>query len=834
MYETEINPAGLYTFPNNFSKIPKGALVEAINVVLDRDGIISSRRGFKAYSTSLGATVTHATTFTSFQDGIILHKAVTNKLARDVAGTFTEYTGTYSKPSSDNGSRIRFITANKNLYFATAAGVYKLDSLTGTPVSAGAPRGFGGTGATTGGSGFMTNSVNVAYRIAWGIKDANNNLILGVPSERIVVSNSSGGTRNVSLTFQVPDDITVNWFYQVYRSNESATLSDIPDDEMQQVYENNPTAGEITARSITITDSVPNDLKQATLYTSPSQQGFENANYKPPFANDIVTYKDQTFYANTRRNHTTNFTLISVNSPGVVVGNTVTFTASGGSPSFVLTAAAAENAATGAFKVTTTGTPAQNIEDTAKSLIRIMNSYASNTFLNGYYISGFDQLPGQMMIERDDTADTYVAITSNNGNAFTPILPATGTTIKTAADVKPNVIYISKLNQPEHVPLYRYLSVGTADAGIIRILALRDGVIVLKPDGIFRISGYTFENMRVSPLDTTTKILAPNSAVVLANQVFFFGDQGVVACSDSGVAIVSRAIEKTLLTLSSSIYANFAEATFAVGYESDRKYILFTVSATGDTIATKAFVYNTVTNSWTTWDRTQTAGFVNPTNNKFYLSEYNAAGAARVFIERKDFTRLDYADEEFAVNIVSVSNTAVVLTSTAVVVKGMTLKQGTAEAVVETIIDGTHIIVSRIANFAAGAASVYEPITNSIKMVPTYGSNPLLVKHFQEANLLFDDASFSEIDVNFVSDFTAVNQEVVLKAVGQGQWGQSNWGSLPWGGQLGGAQRIRTYIPTSISRANWIQISIEIAQAFSSFDFCGFSVLAENTSTRMR
>ena len=37
---------GLYTFQNQLSEIPEGALLEALNCIIDRNGIIQKRRGF--------------------------------------------------------------------------------------------------------------------------------------------------------------------------------------------------------------------------------------------------------------------------------------------------------------------------------------------------------------------------------------------------------------------------------------------------------------------------------------------------------------------------------------------------------------------------------------------------------------------------------------------------------------------------------------------------------------------------------------------------------------------------------------------------------------------
>ncbi|TXG85836.1 MAG: hypothetical protein E6R13_01610 [Spirochaetes bacterium] len=145
----------------------------------------------------------------------------------------------------------------------------------------------------------MADNTQVAYRVVWGRKDLNSNLILGAPSQRSVISNSSGGTRDVSLTITIPSTITASDFVQVYRSGQSATSSTEPNDEMYLVYEKNPTAGEITARSMTFTDSTPDSLVGVTLYTSASQEGLLQANEMPPLAKDVAFFKGCLFYANT-------------------------------------------------------------------------------------------------------------------------------------------------------------------------------------------------------------------------------------------------------------------------------------------------------------------------------------------------------------------------------------------------------------------------------------------------------------------------------------------------------------------------------------------------------
>lgn len=113
---------------------------------------------------------------------------------------------------------------------------------------------------------------------------------------------------NVELTIDIPQGITTSYFLQVYRSQTvTATGTDVLADlvpnseETQLVMEVYPTAAQIAAHQIIVTDITPDIFKGANLYTNESTGlGIAYANERPPFALDINRYKNVTFYANTK------------------------------------------------------------------------------------------------------------------------------------------------------------------------------------------------------------------------------------------------------------------------------------------------------------------------------------------------------------------------------------------------------------------------------------------------------------------------------------------------------------------------------------------------------
>ena len=837
MLQQDLDIKGVYTFPNRFSQTPQGALEIALNCVIDAPGAVESRRGNVRYGTYATDVPLQTLSMTEFRNTIVTHTS-SQKIFKDNGGSFTAFSGTYSVPNVlDPESRVRFINLNQNLYFTSGGGVFRLDSITGQPILAGAPAGLGGVGVTTGTSGWMANNVNVAYRILWLFIDANGNLIRGAPSDRIIVPNNSGGTRNTITTWTVPTDVSTGWTYQLYRGNVSTSLATEPDDNMQLVFQGQPTAGEISSRQLNITDITPDVLKGTVLYTS--AEGIQNANSRPPFAADIELYKGLACYANCKSSQTFFLTLISGSL--LANGNTLTFTR--GATSFTITAGAAENTATGTFLNYTAGTPSENISRTANSIVRVINLYAANTFLNAYYSSGFSESPGKMtLIDRTLNTNSFTVTCNNTATIFSPQLPSSGSTSSNTStnSSQPNAIFFSKSLQPDAVPLVNFVTVGTSSAPIVRIVSLRDSLVVFKTDGIYRITGTALSNFTVQPLDVQMRIKAVNSVAVLNNMVYAFVDQGIVRIQDSGgIEIKSLPIERELLTLASDNFPGFEGATYAVSYPADHKYILNTVTTESDTYATRAYVYNYITDAWTTWGTSFTAGFVRASDGRLYQATYDVTGS-KVYQERKTFTLQDYADDEYDITITGVTTVGDISTITYTGVTplpGQTLVQvtgtGTVYSIVESVNLGSFTVPK--AAFQVGTAKLYTPIDVRFEIAPMYGDTPNAMKQFPEVSLLLDSDSFSSLSIAFSSDQalgTAVAQGI--SNITNGPWGQFPWGLAAWGSLAQESQRVRIFVPAAAQKANWITLTISLRQAFKRMRTSGITIAFRPLTVRMR
>ena len=249
------------------------------------------------------------------------------------------------------------------------------------------------------------------------------------------------------------------------------------------------------------------------------------------------------------------------------------------------------------------------------------------------------------------TPGVYTVATTPTANTFTVVFTATQsadsfnlvfkTEVFTTSETNPNRIYYSKFQQPDAVPLLNYIDVGAKNKAIERILPLRDSLIVLKEDGLFRVSG-DVPDIIATGFDTSNFILAPDSAAVLNNQIYAFTTQGIATITENGSSVASRFIENRLIPL--TLYPNFKFATFGMSYESDRAYYLFTPTETSDTVATQCWRYNTFTQAWTRWDKPATCGIINVKTNKHY---WGTDDTNNIEEERKSFDRTDYSDREF-------------------------------------------------------------------------------------------------------------------------------------------------------------------------------------------
>ena len=678
---------GLYTFPNDFSSVPEGALAVADNIVVDRDSIAEPRRGLNYLSSAAGRAdfidaSGRAIKKFFYQDTIIAQvktgAGVYSLVYFNTTDGWHALAAAFNPPLSTVKTRSN--QAKGNLYLTTSYGVARVDAYNGSVAPAGVPQALDIQSVKASASGaWLIDGNSVTYRVAWGYKDLNNNLLIGAPSGALIVTNDatlsgySGAAKAIEVTIPIPFGITPSYFLQLYRSPQ---VTGTPNDELKQVFEIFPESTDITDGVITFTDITTEALNRgANLYTNVSQDGASFANVHPPKALDIASYRDCMFYGNIREQQSFILTVLDVIPLGDTDGDTLTIGATtytvitNDDPPYVITDPPF-------IIVITNQLDSINRRETAINIVRSINFFQDEYYAT--YISGVDDIPGKILIQSYDVGDAPFYLTSSMSWPWLPPLPVSGTLISSDDSYAPHGVAYSKPFQPESVPLPYRLPIGSKDSAILRILPLRDSLFILKEDGVWRIYGTDPSNFQVALLDSTANCIAPDTAVIMNNQIFALTTQGVVTISETGVTIMSRPIEGDLLDLLAINPTVLVNHAFSVAYESQRAFYLFLPTLATDTGPTQYYRYNTITNNWTRGTLAKSCGGVNPFDDKLYLGDPDNKWLDQ---ERKSLTSWDYADYVNTFAISATSGAVVTIASASTLLPGQTIYQAPNYAV---------------------------------------------------------------------------------------------------------------------------------------------------------
>jgi hypothetical protein len=416
-----------------------------------------------------------------------------------------------------------------------------------------------------------------------------------------------------------------------------------------------------------------------------------------------------------------------------------------------------------------------------------------------------------------------------------PVSPATTTQSTSSNSVEKNMVYYSKSQQPEHVPLLNKIPVGPSNKEILRIIALRDSAIVIKEEGVYRITGETPQSFTVVPVDDTVFCKSINSVVKLSNQVFMLSNQGVVAVSESGVQVISHEIEPSitpLLTVSA-----LGDYTAAMAYESERSYFISTITNSTDTAANQTLVYNIFTKTWVRHTYAMSAGIVEPGVDKMHFAK---PSSAVVYQERKAFTEEDYVDPESSITILSISGRVVQFSiGGGTPQAGWIITQGTTSILIDSIIPistGYQATVKEDppASWTTGAATVSPSIGLEVEWQSWTHLNPDTLKQVRAVGILTDDTpgtnSVTSLIATFRSNFDPELEEVEIEQPGTG-WG-SAWGSSPWGG-TGDSSGYPTWVPLNKQYCTRMNVGVKHTNAKEKISISGIAFSFEEASDRI-
>lgn len=347
-----LDAKGLYTYNNPLgSQSIPGAMSMATNVNCDEVGITTTRRGFDFYSTQQFTVTNGYITKMFVYKNFLFTSYNAGKFAQDDGtGVWTTY-GSGFTMLPPTGGFLHQMLAGGNSYFTTSNGIYKLSGINSTaPYPAGAPAAldtqtFVSSQIT---SGFLNAQSQAAYSIVWGYTDEENLQIVGAPSYPAYVSNTqsagANNNANVIVVFTVPPFVeqnsTLPWFYQIYRTPNTASLSATPGNNYQLVAQDNPTNTDLSNHYVSYSDTVLDSLLGAALYTADGQPDVGNPFGQPPLAIDAAYFSSMAFYANFSTLQDVILTLDAVGATaGIQVGDTVSIKDSTSATTYTYTGA---------------------------------------------------------------------------------------------------------------------------------------------------------------------------------------------------------------------------------------------------------------------------------------------------------------------------------------------------------------------------------------------------------------------------------------------------------------------------------------------------------------
>lgn len=536
-----------------------------------------------------------------------------------------------------------------------------------------------------------------------------------------------------------------------------------------------------TPRTLVFDDNTPDTMLGDPLYTNPNTgDGLEASHYEPPMAKDMCRFGGRIWWLNTTQKHRFELQLVGVGSPdGVQNGDTITFTVSGTPYTYTAAVAGAMwpyySDATypgthidgpsarlfppfGPSRLTTP----EQIEYVAQAFVRCINQDESTVPFYAVYQSAQNDVPGKILIVEKGVGGAAITVTASRAGSWSPILPTSGTTVSSDNSADPAGVIWSDLDQPESVPLGNALRVDAKSDPIWRGIGLRESLFVFKKQGGL----YTISNQapfRVRELDPTCRLLAPDTAVTLNNQIWALTAQGVCTITEAGVDIVGWPVDYDVRALLNTAQSTITRVPFAVAYESERQLWLWLPANGSSTTATQAYVYSHVTRSFTHVTKNRTCGLVAPTTDVMWLGSGDSNTLVR---ERKTFDATDYADETYQTTVTGKSGLVLSLASAANVAAGDYLDNGAGGTATVQSVNGVDVTVLATTTIAFGnTVTIYKAYPVTVELVPQSLGEPGVSKTVSRVAFSFRNAQFDLGTATVWTDEDPTVAEYTLGAV---------------------------------------------------------------------
>lgn len=463
------------------------------------------------------------------------------------------------------------------------------------------------------------------------------------------------------------------------------------------------------------------------------------------------------------------------------------------------------------------------IQHTTQELVRAINLHSQHLYAN--YVSGTSGLPGQIII-RSKLPGVKFQIKSQAG-VFVQDVPASfssGNQYQSSSDSDPNMIYVSKAGEHEAFPLTNFEVVGAKSSDLVYLESLEDSLVILREDGVFRITGDVLSQFSQRRSDSTVRfypgMLKP--AGNINNSIYAFSDQGIMEITENSEQIASMALQRAFDPIMNRDLTN----TYLYGHESDRLFYVQTLlPGVGAGLVT--WTLNIIDNSWTQLDQ-----------SFYHMAEGRRSELmvvmddGRLMRQRRDHTRIDFCGE-FA--------TATALRYEAYISLHMPDDRGIKPEPGDIILweniphkiakagdSGPYFYVELTPSIALPllenkTVTLYKAIESVVKFAPFHAGQMGRGKVFSFMQLHFRSDAVTEVDIRYATHYQIGTQTVhwdnyLVPVSGQTGFGFAPFGLSDWGDPIEGdapgldiatgtdqAVPLRTTVPSYANRSTFIQ-----------------------------
>ena len=764
---------GLATFTNDIGLAEGGALAICLNGVIDKQDILSPRKGFKS---EFNLTEKNITSLLNFKERTLVHTD-DDKLQYREGDVTTLVSGTIEK--ADSGF-LQSAEAGQSLFMCGLNGIKKLDSVESTIRDAGVVPGLEAilSLGSQSGSNWLEAGEKVAYKIVFYNEDFNGVLTLGTPSDRMEITNPSNGS-TTSVKFLIPDPKNSNITgYQIYRAG--TVSADAASGKNYKLIIQN------TISNLVVYDTLASNASGATLYTNDG-----NIHGQPPKAELITTFEGRTLYANTETRHQLLMDYISLPSQVVVGGTTFT-------------------------QDSTYNLLARQYTNVAELKYLINFNASADIFVNSLG-------PNALSFYKNDFT-----------GAFSVKFNAKAAKLSTN-DVRPSRIYRSKLNRPDSVERLSYIQIGEyEDARIIQMKEHNGILHIWTTKGYYKYGNTVITLIDTSKrllARESVQILNDRLFSYTNNGLEISdGEAGSPDVSFRIKGMIKEAYEGNLEEFSRSTYgiAHSSDKKYILNIKENQNFVQYVYNIETNTFTKwdlnkKVGILN---------DSTDTLFYANDTNivtqrsagdSSDYQDESFEVTITSSQIEDKMIEVPDASLFEAGYTIENLTDTTlnVITRVTNVDIDASTITYDNDAFIIPD--DGGTLIVNTFIVFKMETT----PITASVK-------NMAKVKYFTEGNIFWKRKSFKEAELYFTSEISTNKEFLTLVGSSALGWGQIAYGTSLWG-SLEREREIDTFSPpTNKQKCVGLSMGMEIKVLQGYFEYAGFSYELEVIRDKIR